>query len=337
MKVRSLSVIIIFIVSFLFMTGCSDLLDRYGDKIPFLKTEEETSKPTIHELSSDDPTKTSEPPGGAVPPGETPGTVTGPPGETSEGGPVPTVPEGQPPVGEGTETVTPPGGGEAGPPAGGDDTQPPTEVADTQPPTEGGETPPPAEGGETAPPGTGETTTEGTPPAPESTPPGDGEEVATDETPPTETAPVETAPVIMDEVGMDIAMLSTGESPVGGEIVSSEDFYYDTRERRDPFRPYTLKIEKTVEVPPEELTPLMKYKLSQLTLKAIIYDPEMGTGVAMVEDPYRKGFSLYVGTNVAEGRVVKITEDEVQVEISYLDFYGEEQTRIEILTLAGRQ
>ena len=90
-------------------------------------------------------------------------------------------------------------------------------------------------------------------------------------------------------------------------------------------------------VPPEELTPLMKYKLSQLELKAIIYDPELGTGVAMVQDPYKKGFSLYVGTNVAEGRVVKITEDEVQVEINYLDFYGEEQTRIETLTLAGRQ
>jgi Tfp pilus assembly protein PilP len=315
------------------MTGCSDLLDRYGDKIPFLKTEEEAPKPTIHELSEDDPTKTSEPPGGGVPPGETPETVEGP-GETPEGGP--SGPEGQPPTGEGTETASPPEGGEAGAPAG-DDTQPPTEVADTEPPADGGETQPPAGGEESTPPESGETATEGTPPAPETTPPGDGGEMVSDETPPTEAPPAETAPVIMDEVGMDIAMLTTGESTDGDETVSAEDFYYDTRERRDPFRPYTLKIEKTVEIPPEELTPLMKYKLSQLTLKAIIYDPEMGTGVAMVEDPYRKGFNLYVGTNVAEGRVVRITEDEVQVEISYFDFYGEEQTRIETLTLAGRQ
>ena len=136
---------------------------------------------------------------------------------------------------------------------------------------------------------------------------------------------------------MEVAMLTIDGAVGGGDEISAEDFYYDTRERRDPFRPYTLKIEKTVEIPPEEMTPLMKYKLSQLTLKAIIYDPELGTGVAMVEDPYRKRFSLYVGTNVAEGRVVKITEDEVQVEINYLDFYGEEQTRIETLTLAGRQ
>lgn len=325
MKVRSLSVIIIFIVSFLFMTGCSDLLDRYGDKIPFLKTEEETPKPTIHELSADDPTKTSTPPEEGVPSGETPETVTGP-AETPEGGP--SSPEGQPPTGEGTETAAPPEGGEAGPPAEGGDSQPPTEVADTQPP---------GEGGETTPPKPGETATEDTPPAPESIPPGDGGGEVAGETPPEATPPAETVPVVSDDVGMDIAMLTTDESTGGGDTMTSEDFYYDTRERRDPFRPYTLKIEKTVEIPPEELTPLMKYKLSQLTLKAIIYDPEMGTGVAMVEDPYRKGFSLYVGTNVAEGRVVKITENEVQVEISYLDFYGEEQTRIETLTLAGRQ
>ena len=324
MKVRSLSVIIIFIVSFFFMTGCSDLLDRYGDKIPFLNTEEETPKPTIHELSADDPTITSTPPEGGVP-GEMPETVTGP-GETPEGGP--SVPEDQPSGGEGTEMAAPPEGGETGPPAEGGEIQPPTEVAETEPP---------AEGGETTPPESGETTTEGTPLAPESTPPGDGGEVEKEETPPMETTPAETAPMIPDEVGMDIAILTIDGSSNGGETVSPEDFYYDTRERRDPFRPYTLKIEKTVVIPPEELTPLMKYKLSQLTLKAIIYDPELGTGVAMVEDPYRKGFSLYVGTNVAEGRVVKITENEVQVEINYLDFYGEEQTRIETLTLAGRQ
>ena len=110
-------------------------------------------------------------------------------------------------------------------------------MADTQPSPEGGETTPPEPG---------ETTTEDTSPAPESTPSGDGGEEVADETPATATPPVETGPVVWDENGMDIAMLTTGESTDGGDTTTSEDFYYDTRERRDPFRPYTLKIEKSI-------------------------------------------------------------------------------------------
>ena len=141
-----------------------------------------------------------------------------------------------------------------------------------------------------------------------------------------------------DVEGEDVAMVSISakEGPPETETATKdEDYFYDPRKKRDPFRPYNLKVEKKKEAPPEELTPLQKYKLSQLNLKAIIYDSESETGVAMVEDPTKKGFNIYVGSEIGEGRVVKITAYEVQVEMQYEDFYGNVEKRIETLKLSG--
>jgi len=144
--------------------------------------------------------------------------------------------------------------------------------------------------------------------------------------------------------GEDIALISLipeGGATTSGDLLAkggADEIIFDPRKTRDPFRPFNVRVEKKNETSIEELTPLQKYKLSQLELKAIIYDSEKETGVAMVEDPTKKGFNIYVGTRIGDGKVVKITPEEVQVEVVVEEsFYGEEETKtiIETLRLSG--
>ncbi len=55
----------------------------------------------------------------------------------------------------------------------------------------------------------------------------------------------------------------------------------------------------------------------------------------MVEAPDKKGYNIIVGSEIGGGRVVRITETDVQVEMSYEDFYGNTEKRIETLKIAG--
>jgi hypothetical protein len=321
MKIHSLVAVILLASSLMLLSGCSDLLDQLMEQIPFLnKQEEPVETPGIIGVGEDTPIKTSGPPEGTAP-GGTEGATEGAPA-VPEG--TPAVPEGTPAVpegagNEGTEIVTPPEGTETPAPETGEDGLP----------GEGGEV------GEAPAPGEA-TPEEGT--VPEGTEGGGPEGVTPGEVPPPETTGTDTGPTVTDDFGMDIAMITTDGAVVDDGGTDLEDFFYDTRNRRDPFKPFTMKNEPTEIILPEEDTPLMKLKLAQLTLKAIIYDPELGTGVAMVEDPARNGFTLYVGTGVAGGRVVGITEEEVRVEVRYMDYLtNEEAVKIETLTLSGGQ
>ncbi|MEJ2068320.1 MAG: hypothetical protein P8Y09_10345, partial [Deltaproteobacteria bacterium] len=128
------------------------------------------------------------------------------------------------------------------------------------------------------------------------------------------------------------------ETPKGSKGTEDKDkftvdkeYKYDPTKQRDPFRPYNVKIEKKTIKPVGELTPLQKLKLSQLTVKAIIYDPETETGVAMVEDPTQKGYNIYVGTEIANGRVIAITPNEIRVKVEYTDYFDNPKTTIETL------
>jgi type IV pilus assembly protein PilP len=143
--------------------------------------------------------------------------------------------------------------------------------------------------------------------------------------------------------GEDIAMVALVPEAGAPSMLSSKpidslmdkEYLYDPTGKRDPFRPFNLKVEKKSEVPVEELTPLQRYNLSQLKLTAIIYDSEKDTGIAMVEAPDKKGYNIVVGSEIGGGRVVRITDSSVQIEMSYEDFYGNTEKRIETLKIAG--
>lgn len=302
---RLLAILIILLFGF----GCSDFMDQYGDMLPgFLKTEKKKEDPKPHKIKEKEPINSS----------ETEGDVTTPPEEGTEKAP------------SEKELVTKPPEDKIP-----KEKEVPTEKEKTE--TDLKDT----KKEETA--------------KKEETKPKEGEVSPEDKKPQTEDL-TEKPPAIKEKIpdqptkemtiskdieGEDVAMVSlsaeggpgTGSADEGG--TADEDYFYDPRKKRDPFRPYNLKVEKKTEKPPEELTPLQKYKLSQLNLKAIIYDSESETGIAMVEDPTKKGFNIYVGTEIGEGRVVKITPDEVQVEMEYEDFYGNVEMRIETLKLSG--
>jgi type IV pilus assembly protein PilP len=287
--------------------GCSDFTDKYGDLLPgFLKSKEKKEEPVVHKLKPTEEIRGTAPGTMFTPSAVAPvGGEEGLPGKPGPGGPIfsdkgatkgtPALPEKQPP---GTETAKKPG----------EKTTPPV-VPDKS-------------GKPAVPPKTGTTEKTG-----DKTPPAAPEKTGGDKA----------------MVGEDIAMLAL--TPGGGgptmaptkpvDSLMDKEYTYDPTGKRDPFRPFNLKVEKKTEVPPEELTPLQRYNLSQLKLTAIIYDSEKGTGIAMVEAPDKKGYNVIVGSEIGGGKVVRINETDVQVEMSYEDFYGNTEKRIETLKIAG--
>jgi type IV pilus assembly protein PilP len=323
LKKRHFIIGLIVIGSLSIATGCSDLTDKYGDLLPgFLKPKAKTEEPIVHKLKPGEEIRSSAPVGGT---GFTPSAVVpigeeGIPGKPTAGGPAVT--------GETTETA-PVAPGKKAPAPG-------TETATK----EGDKSTPPAgldNQSKPAAPGTNKT-----PSAPDKkgapTPDNKAQPPA-----PSKTTPETTAGGGTSQPGEDVAMIAlvpeagapalTGSKPV--DSLMDKEYVYDPTGKRDPFRPFNLRVEKKSEVPPEELTPLQRYNLSQLKLTAIIYDSEKGTGIAMVEAPDKKGYNIVVGSEVGGGKVVRITETDVQVEVRYEDFYGNTEKRIETLKIAG--
>lgn len=305
MKKRNAIFYAILIGSLSAAPGCSDLTDKYGDLLPgFLKSKDQKEEPVVHKLKPTEEIRSSAPgslftPSAVVPVGDEAGI----PGKPATGGPI-VADKGtdkQPP---GPETVKKEGE-TATPPAGLDKNAKPPAPATKETAEKTGK---PA-----APPDATKT-----PPAPGKTV-GDvaaGEDIA--------------MVALVPEAG---APALSPNRPV--DSLMDKEYIYDPTGKRDPFRPFNLKVEKKSEVPPEELTPLQRYNLSQLKLTAIIFDSERGTGIAMVEAPDKKGYNIIVGSEIGGGRVVRITESDVQVEMSYEDFYGNTEKRIETLKIAG--
>jgi type IV pilus assembly protein PilP len=302
---------IIVFVSFLFVAGCSDLTDQFGDYLPgFLKSKETKEEPKIQKFKPTDEVRSSAPAGGTS---FTPSAM---------------VPAG----GEGKIPGKPPTGGPAVP---GEKGAPEKKTPGTETAKKEGNTTTPADKTK---PGTdkGEKKEPEKPPKEGQNPPKKGTE-----TPPGGPAPAGGGGTTL--AGEDIAMVAlvpeagaptiTPDKLTGG--IMDKEYIYDPTGKRDPFRPFTLKVEKKAETPPEELTPLQRYNLSQLKLTAIIYDPERETGIAMVEAPDLKGYNIFVGSEIGGGRVVRITDTEVQVEVNYEDFYGNVEKRIETLKIRG--
>lgn len=306
LKKRQAIFCVILISSLSVVSGCSDMTDKVNDLLPgFLKSEPKKEEPVVHKLNPTEEIRSSIPAGllltpSAVAPIGDDGEI---PGKPVVGGPV---------------------------------------VADK---AAGKESPSPPEKQK---PGMETVKKEGEKATPPALIDKDGKPTTTEKTKTPPTAPAKpssekSAGDAGATVGEDIAMVAlvpesgapTLLNPKPVDSLMDKEYLYDPTGKRDPFRPFNLKVEKKSEVPPEELTPLQRYNLSQLKLTAIIYDSEKETGIAMVEAPDKKGYNIVVGSEVGGGKVVRITETDVQVEMSYEDFYGNTEKRIETLKIAG--
>lgn len=95
--------------------------------------------------------------------------------------------------------------------------------------------------------------------------------------------------------------------------------------RRDPFRPFTLDLQRA-DVPEEAiLSPLQRYEIAQLKLTGLVLD--LRTPRAMLQDSSGMGYIVTPGTPIGRrhGVVKSIEPGRVVVEESVLDYYGRQQ------------
>ncbi|MCA9989195.1 MAG: pilus assembly protein PilP, partial [Anaerolineales bacterium] len=108
--------------------------------------------------------------------------------------------------------------------------------------------------------------------------------------------------------------------------LKEEEFVYDPRGKRDPFRPFNLNLRI---VNDGTMTPLEQYTLGQLRVTAIISEKSTG-GTAIIEDSAGKGYPVRVGTKVGNlgGVIVSIEPDRVKILETQIDLYGKEKQNL---------
>jgi type IV pilus assembly protein PilP len=99
-------------------------------------------------------------------------------------------------------------------------------------------------------------------------------------------------------------------------------YRYVASNKPDPFRPYVFVGKK-----PELTSPLQKYDLGQITLKAVIWG--VADARAMVEDPTGRGYVVGVGSDIGKnsGKVIQIEDRKLLVRETYVDYTGHATTK----------
>lgn len=118
----------------------------------------------------------------------------------------------------------------------------------------------------------------------------------------------------------------------------SSEYRYIAEGKRDPFRSFVL--DQSNRVAEEERGPLEQFDVSQLTVVAVVWGT--GRARAMVEDPSGRGYIIQEGTPIGknDGYVVRISDNSVLVEETYVDFSGEKtnneiEMRVRTMTQGG--
>ncbi|MBX3025752.1 pilus assembly protein PilP [bacterium] len=95
--------------------------------------------------------------------------------------------------------------------------------------------------------------------------------------------------------------------------------------RRDPFRPFTLDLQRSEAPEAEILSPLQRYEIAQLKLTGLVLD--MRPPRAMLQDNSGMGYIVTPGTPIGRrhGVVKSIEPGRLVVEEIVLDYYGRQQ------------
>ena len=110
-----------------------------------------------------------------------------------------------------------------------------------------------------------------------------------------------------------------------GEKKEETEYAYNPLGKPDPFKPFLQLTPSKTYSKKGPQTPLQKYEISQLTLVAIITNPE--GNIALVEDLTGKGYFLKKGTEIGknDGTVKQILKDKVIIEEVYEDIFGQKK------------
>ncbi len=116
----------------------------------------------------------------------------------------------------------------------------------------------------------------------------------------------------------------------------SGGFSYDPSGRRDPFAPI-VQQEQGIGLADENLPPLQRVSLTELTLIGIVWGAHGYT--AMVQTPDGKGYAVRRGTRIGpnNGVVSAITERGIIVQERFTDIYGKKQEREYVKLLHAKE
>ncbi|MHC4108123.1 MAG: pilus assembly protein PilP [Planctomycetota bacterium] len=133
--------------------------------------------------------------------------------------------------------------------------------------------------------------------------------------------PLSAPPASAPEKKPELEMSAPAQAPVKTALKS--DYRYVPTNKPNPFRPFILVNTRLA----AKESPLQRYDLGQLTLRAVIWQVEKPK--AMVEDPTGRGHVVQVGTDIGKnrGKIVKIEDRQVHVQETYVDYTGHETTK----------
>lgn len=122
------------------------------------------------------------------------------------------------------------------------------------------------------------------------------------------------------------------------EWIKPPDFRYNPKGKIDPFVPFINKVREQVKRRSKKgpLTPLQTIDVTQLKVIGILWEPENpNKAKAMVELPDGKGFILEKGMVVGrnDGKVVKITPDNIVIEEDVVNIFGDVEKKQVVLKL----
>jgi type IV pilus assembly protein PilP len=118
-----------------------------------------------------------------------------------------------------------------------------------------------------------------------------------------------------------VASAEAGEAEYAA---AGQDYFYDPRNKRDPFRSYRFVGDSDAE---RNFGPLGDFELGQLELSAVIWDATNPR--ALILDPGGRSYIVREGSQIGKnsGQVIHIGDNLVLVKETYENFAGERTTK----------
>jgi len=106
---------------------------------------------------------------------------------------------------------------------------------------------------------------------------------------------------------------------------SEQDYFYDPRGKRDPFRSFQFADESGDDT--KQYGPLADFELAQLELTAVVWDASNPR--ALILDPGGRSFIVREGSQIGKnnGQVIHIGDNLVLVKETYENLAGEKTTK----------
>ena len=110
-----------------------------------------------------------------------------------------------------------------------------------------------------------------------------------------------------------------------GYAAAEQDYFYDPRGKRDPFRSFQLADDNRPDV--HEFGPLEDFELGQLELSAVIWDANNPR--ALILDPGGRAYIVREGSQIGKnsGQIIHIGDNLVLVKETYENLAGERTTK----------